>query len=73
MTAFGSEETAVRALMAGAASYVTKDRLLADLVDTIRQILAVSAELHKRRRLLASKPPGPARSRWRMTPTCSPP
>lgn len=43
MTAFGSEETAVRALQLGAASFVPKDRLAAELLDTVSLILAVSS------------------------------
>lgn len=42
MTAFGSEETAVRALQLGAASYVPKDKLSEQLVETVQSILAVS-------------------------------
>ncbi len=42
MTAFGSEQTAVRALQHGAASFVHKDRLDADLIETVQNILAVS-------------------------------
>jgi len=43
MTAFGSEETAVEALKAGAASYVPKQNLARDLVSTVRNVLALAA------------------------------
>ena len=42
MTAHGSEETAVKALSAGAASYVPKRSLASELADTVRNVLAVS-------------------------------
>jgi CheY-like chemotaxis protein len=42
MTAQGSEQTAVEALRVGAASYVPKNRLAADLVDTARQVLSAA-------------------------------
>ncbi len=42
MTAFGSEQTAVRALQHGAASFVHKDRLASELIETVQNILAVS-------------------------------
>lgn len=41
MTAFGSDEVAARALEAGAASYVPKRNLEKDLIQTIRDLLAV--------------------------------
>src|SRR4051812_12401490 len=53
MTAFGSEAVAVRALKAGAASYVPKASLVTDLVDTLRQILTVVEGNQKRRRIQA--------------------
>jgi CheY-like chemotaxis protein len=53
MTAFGSEEVAMRALRAGAANYIPKKRLAYDLVPTIRQILAVATTTRERRRILA--------------------
>ncbi len=43
MTAFGSDEVAARALEAGAASYVPKRNLETDLIETIRDLLAVVA------------------------------
>jgi DNA-binding NarL/FixJ family response regulator len=44
MTAHGSELAAVKALRAGAASYVPKQRLGDELVDTVRWVLAVRAQ-----------------------------
>jgi len=52
MTAYGSESVAVRALKAGAASYVPKDSLTTELVDTLRNILRVVEGNQKRRRVL---------------------
>jgi CheY-like chemotaxis protein/anti-sigma regulatory factor (Ser/Thr protein kinase) len=46
MTAKGSEEIAVRALEAGAASYVPKNLLVRDLVEVVQRILEASKE-HK--------------------------
>lgn len=42
MTAYGSEEIAVEALQAGAASYVPKSRLSRDLLDTVENVLATA-------------------------------
>ena len=42
MTRSGSEEIAVQALRSGAASYVPKRNLAADLVPTLQQVLAAS-------------------------------
>ena len=42
MTAHGSEEIAVKALQAGAASYVPKHNLARDLADTVRDVLSVA-------------------------------
>src|SRR5436190_16587270 len=42
MTSFGSEQLAVRALAAGAASYVPKSALKEDLVRTVRQVLELN-------------------------------
>ena len=53
MTAYGSEDVAVRALKAGAASYVPKDNLVTDLVETLRQILMVVEGNRNRRRILS--------------------
>lgn len=44
MTAHGSEQVAVRALRAGAASYVSKHRLADELAETVRWVLAVRAQ-----------------------------
>jgi CheY-like chemotaxis protein len=54
MTAHGSEEVAIQALKAGAASYVPKKSLGYDLPKTIRQVLSISAENRKIQRLLSS-------------------
>lgn len=42
MTAFGSEEIAVKALQAGAASYVAKQNLKRDLISTVFNLLEVA-------------------------------
>src|SRR5208282_2512608 len=52
MTAFGSEEAAMRALRAGAANYIPKKDLARDLVETVRSILRMSTVDRHRRRLL---------------------
>jgi CheY-like chemotaxis protein len=52
MTAQGSEEIAIQALRAGAASYVPKRLLATELESTLRQILGISAAGQRRRRLL---------------------
>jgi len=52
VTAFGSEEAAMRALRAGAANYIPKKDLARDLVDTVRQILQVTAVDRHRREFL---------------------
>jgi CheY-like chemotaxis protein len=52
MTAFGSEESAVLALRAGAANYIAKRDLAQDLVPTIRQVLAVATLTRQRERIL---------------------
>jgi CheY-like chemotaxis protein/anti-sigma regulatory factor (Ser/Thr protein kinase) len=52
MTAFGSEEAAMRALRAGAANYIPKKDLARDLVETVQQILRVAATDRHRRDLL---------------------
>ena len=51
MTSRGSEEIAVRALQAGAASYVPK-RLLAKLLDTVHRVLVVTSRQRGQTRLL---------------------
>jgi CheY-like chemotaxis protein/anti-sigma regulatory factor (Ser/Thr protein kinase) len=52
MTAYGSEEIALRALRSGAASYVPKRALARELLDTIRQVLRVASVGERRQRLL---------------------
>jgi CheY-like chemotaxis protein/anti-sigma regulatory factor (Ser/Thr protein kinase) len=53
MTAHGSEEIAVEAIRAGAASYVPKKSLTRDLVSTLQGILEVSTNEWKQQRILA--------------------
>jgi CheY-like chemotaxis protein len=50
-TANGSEDIAMQALRRGAASYVAKRRLHDDLIDTVRDVLAVSHRDSQERRL----------------------
>lgn len=52
MTAAGSESIAVTALEKGAASYVPKNELASELVDTAARILSTSTKRRKQRRLL---------------------
>ncbi len=52
MTSLGSEKIAVRALQAGAASYVPKAELAYDLLDNVRAVLAVSYRERDRTRAL---------------------
>ena len=52
MTSFGSEQIAVEALEAGAASYVSKRNLETELVGTIRNVLAITERKANRRRTL---------------------
>jgi CheY-like chemotaxis protein len=54
MTAYGSEEVAVRALRAGAANYIAKKDIARDLVPTIRHILELASLNRERGRLLRS-------------------
>ncbi|MGE0759840.1 MAG: response regulator [Pirellulaceae bacterium] len=54
MTAFGSEELAVKALQIGAASYVPKQNLSRDLVGTVKNVLAVARAKHATRTMLGS-------------------
>jgi CheY-like chemotaxis protein/anti-sigma regulatory factor (Ser/Thr protein kinase) len=54
MTAAGSETIAVEALECGAASYVPKKELAADLVDTVSRVLAALPTQRGQRRLLHS-------------------
>jgi CheY-like chemotaxis protein/anti-sigma regulatory factor (Ser/Thr protein kinase) len=51
VTAHGSEELAVEALRSGAASYVPKQKLAGELVETIESVLAL-ADSHRRRQHL---------------------
>jgi CheY-like chemotaxis protein len=53
MTARGSEQIAVEALAAGAASYVPKDEIEAELAETIAQVLDVAEARRTRSKLLA--------------------
>lgn len=54
ITGCGNEATAVRALQAGAASYLNKQDLDTLLVETIRNVLALSQTRLNRRRLISS-------------------
>src|SRR5262249_15467487 len=54
MTAHGSEETALQALQAGAASYVPKKSLARDLAETLDSVLSASQATQKQRRVLDS-------------------
>lgn len=51
MTAQGSEELAIRALVRGAASYVPKRNLETDLADTLEQVLAAAQQYRRMQRL----------------------
>jgi len=52
MTAFGSEEVAMRTLRAGAANYIPKKDLARDLTATLRRVLSMAALTRERRRIL---------------------
>ncbi len=52
MTAYGSEEIAMRALRAGAANYIAKKNIATDLIPLIRQVLDMAAWSHERVRIL---------------------
>jgi len=52
MTSRGSEEIAVRALQAGAASYVPKRLLAQELLDTVHRVLVVTSRQRGQTRLL---------------------
>ncbi len=54
MTGKGTEETAVQALQAGAASYVPKAALHQYLVETVQDVLDVVRSKHSHQRLMAS-------------------
>ena len=59
ITAYGSEDVAAQALQRGAASYIPKRRIQDELVDTVRNLLAVEEARHERQsvldRLVSSK------------------
>ncbi len=52
ITSFGSEQIAVDALLAGAASYVARRNLESDLINTIKNVLAVTERRRNRRRTM---------------------
>ena len=54
MTSRGSEEIAVRALRAGAASYVPKRLLEQELLPTVRDVSSLSRDRHAERELLSA-------------------
>jgi CheY-like chemotaxis protein/anti-sigma regulatory factor (Ser/Thr protein kinase) len=54
MTGKGSEDIAVKALQAGAASYVPKTALHQLLVDTVADVLAMTRDMHSRQKLMES-------------------
>ncbi|HEX4606670.1 MAG TPA: response regulator [Urbifossiella sp.] len=54
MTAGGSEEIAIEAIRAGAASYVPKRTLVRDLVEAVEQVLNAARSVRKLERLLGS-------------------
>jgi CheY-like chemotaxis protein/anti-sigma regulatory factor (Ser/Thr protein kinase) len=51
MTAYGSEEVAMRALRAGATNYIPKKDLARDLLETVQGVLRVSTTSRQRREL----------------------
>ena len=54
MTGFGNEQVAVKALLAGASSYVPKNALEEDLIKTINSVMAISRQRQIKRRLLGT-------------------
>lgn len=54
MTAFGSEDVAIKALEQGAANYVPKKNLAKDLLDVVESVLAAAIDLRLQSRLFAS-------------------
>ncbi len=54
MTAYGSGEIAMQALKAGAASYVSKNRIAQDILDTVNNTLQVSQARREQARVLDS-------------------
>jgi CheY-like chemotaxis protein/anti-sigma regulatory factor (Ser/Thr protein kinase) len=53
MTAWGSEQVALKALQRGAASYVPKTELAAELADSLERVVAAAQATQNRRRLLS--------------------
>ncbi len=51
MTAFGSEDIAVEALLVGAADYVPKSRLALDLAESVKNVLALKVQDRPHQRL----------------------
>ena len=54
MTGKGSEEIALKALQAGAASYVPKSALHQHLVETVQDVLEMANQTHSHQRLMSS-------------------
>lgn len=54
LTGCGSEETAVRALLAGAASYINKQDIDTQLIETVGNVLALSQTRLNRRKIISS-------------------
>ncbi len=54
LTGCGSEETAVRALLAGAASYINKQDIDTQLIETVQNVLALSQTRLNRRKIISS-------------------
>lgn len=54
ITGIGSEETAVKALLAGAASYIPKRNLEPELIPTVKNVLALSQAGKRKSQLLTS-------------------
>ena len=52
MTAYGSEEIAMRALRAGAANYIAKKNIATELVPLLRQVLEMAAWTQERAKIL---------------------
>jgi CheY-like chemotaxis protein/anti-sigma regulatory factor (Ser/Thr protein kinase) len=52
MTAWGSEKIALQALQRGAASYVPKAEIAAELADSLANVVSAALATHNRRRLL---------------------
>ena len=72
MTGNGSEEIAIAALRAGAASYVPKRNLTTDLISSVEQVLAASQTDDRRGRVLgAARRAASPGSYWKATPPWS--